>query len=254
MYSENCKNCNKPLNGKFCSDCGQKADTHRLSLKHIFHEFSHAITHADKGILFLIKELLYKPGIVAREYVAGKRKRYFNPFSFMIIVTAISSYFAYKTHYFAAVSQTQQMQNSGNTQGNYVLYMQEALKLIEKGGKITHLLMVPVLALLMWLFFRKSNYNYAENLTLTILLFTESMVIFSLIFIPHFYFFPAYAIINNNIFQVLFLIYLAIGAKQFYGQSWGKSILKIILIQVIFILVFWLILFSVVAAKFSITG
>lgn len=74
-----CKNCGTAFEGKFCPNCSQKAATHRLTLGHFIHETTHALTHTDKGILLLIKELFVRPGIVAREYVEGKRKKYFNP-------------------------------------------------------------------------------------------------------------------------------------------------------------------------------
>src|SRR5689334_17205611 len=99
-----CKNCEGSFEGKFCSNCGQKADIHRITLKHLFHELFHAITHADKGILLLAKDLLTRPGYVAREYLDGKRKKYFNPLSFMVITAAVSAFVIHETGYFEAMS------------------------------------------------------------------------------------------------------------------------------------------------------
>src|SRR5688572_10665036 len=95
-----CKNCDTPFEGKFCSACSQRADTHRFTLWHFAHAFFHALTHTDKGILFLIKELLYKPGIVAREYNEGKRKKYFSPITFLLIVMAIEIFASQKTKFY----------------------------------------------------------------------------------------------------------------------------------------------------------
>ena len=87
-----CKNCDASFDSKFCPNCGQKADIHAITVKHVLHDFLHAFTHADKGFLMLAKELLTKPGIIAREYVEGKRKKYFNPLSFLVITSAVSAY------------------------------------------------------------------------------------------------------------------------------------------------------------------
>jgi hypothetical protein len=91
-----CKNCDASLNGKFCSHCGQKGDIHQITMPHLGHEVFHALTHTDKGILLLIKDLLRRPGTVAKEYIEGKRKKYFSPFSFIVISTALSALLAYQ--------------------------------------------------------------------------------------------------------------------------------------------------------------
>ena len=75
----NCLNCNHPLTEgqHFCANCGQKAALKRLNLHDIWHDVVHYFTHADKGIFQLLKQLVTKTGIVAKEYVEGKRKKYF---------------------------------------------------------------------------------------------------------------------------------------------------------------------------------
>src|ERR1700730_19439583 len=80
MHPTNCLNCGTMLTAddNFCPVCGQKTDTHRISFSHIFHEFFHTLTHADKGVLALLRDLAVKPGMVAAEYIAGKRKKYFH--------------------------------------------------------------------------------------------------------------------------------------------------------------------------------
>src|SRR5688572_23676889 len=99
-----CQNCEVTFESKFCPDCGQKADIHRISIKHIIHDVVHAFTHADKGLLLLVKELLLRPGFVAREFVGGKRKKYFNPLSFLVIASALLAYFSYLTGYLDALT------------------------------------------------------------------------------------------------------------------------------------------------------
>jgi hypothetical protein len=66
MRPTNCLNCGSGLGAgyKFCATCGQKANTHRLSFHEIGHDALHYVTHADKGIFHLIKELARRPGKV----------------------------------------------------------------------------------------------------------------------------------------------------------------------------------------------
>src|SRR5687768_4468983 len=101
----NCKNCGSEVNGKFCSSCGQKKDIHPITIKNVMHDFLHALTHADKGFLLTLKSVFTRPGVVAREYIEGKRKKYFNPLSFLVIIMAISAIVSTQTGYFKAFSE-----------------------------------------------------------------------------------------------------------------------------------------------------
>ena len=53
------------------------------------HEVVHFFTHADKGIFYLVKMLATNPGKVAREYIRGKRKKYFSPLNFFLVVVGL---------------------------------------------------------------------------------------------------------------------------------------------------------------------
>jgi len=88
-----CANCNfQPLvqDFRFCPACGQSTPPHRITFHHVWHESIHAVTHADKGIFHLIKDLVLQPGKVLSAYILeGKRKKYFNPFTFILIMAGL---------------------------------------------------------------------------------------------------------------------------------------------------------------------
>src|SRR5688572_29377526 len=86
-----CKNCDTAYleTYHYCLNCSQKAKLHRLSLHELLHEAIHYFTHADKGIFQLIRDLFLKRGAVAREYAEGKRKKYFSPLNFFLLVCAL---------------------------------------------------------------------------------------------------------------------------------------------------------------------
>lgn len=86
MTTNNCLNCEKELTDEFCSGCGQKSDTHRISFGNfIFHDVLHGTFHIEKGMLFTAKQALLSPGKAALDYISGKRKRYYNVFYFILI-------------------------------------------------------------------------------------------------------------------------------------------------------------------------
>lgn len=71
---------------------GQRTDISRkLTLRDIGHDLPHAITHADHSIFALIRALATRPGVVARDFTEGKRKRHFGPFAFLLISVGLAS-------------------------------------------------------------------------------------------------------------------------------------------------------------------
>jgi uncharacterized protein DUF3667 len=242
-----CKNCSSAITGNFCSNCGQKGEIHRISLSYIAHEFSHALTHADKGFLLLVKVLVTKPGIVAKEYIEGKRKKYFNPLSFIVLTSAIDAYISFKTGYFAAMD----TQGGGGGGGRRMPPIwREVFQISLENGKILNLiLIVPLLAFLSWLFFRRPKYSIAEIFVLNSFIVGETHVIRTLIFIPLFLLFPQFVQLNLWVFEFLLLVYLVIAYKQFFGQHIIFTILKSVLIMVFFIVGYWLLILGYVFLK-----
>jgi Protein of unknown function (DUF3667) len=87
-----CKNCNHLFAGSYCNQCGQKASVQRISFQELFHPLSHALLHVDSGFFYTLKELAIRPGHTIREYVQGKRKNHFHPFTMMLILGGFCSF------------------------------------------------------------------------------------------------------------------------------------------------------------------
>lgn len=239
-----CKNCDHSFEGKFCPNCSQKADTHRFTVKHFAHEFFHAFTHTDKGILFLMKELFTRPGHAIREYNEGKRKKYFNPITFLLIVSALQIFAAKKIQIFehyttaigAVVSQVAPSEKDRDEIKQEIKQRTEKpLALVMENTKLITLLFIPMLALLTWLFFRKSGVNYAENLVLNVMISAQLSVLFFGIAIA-FLILPSFVIFWMLLYYLINWVYSFIVYKQFFGQGWGLTILKGIILQIIFMI------------------
>ena len=52
-----CLNCGNEFEGKFCPECGQKADTGRFTMRFIFENLAAAIISRDGSIWFSLKSL-----------------------------------------------------------------------------------------------------------------------------------------------------------------------------------------------------
>ncbi|MGF7080517.1 DUF3667 domain-containing protein [Mucilaginibacter sp. UYCu711] len=85
----NCANCGTDLQGKFCHACGQE----NLELKENFgHMMNHAISdyfHFDHQFFHTLKPLLFKPGKLTNEYMAGKRVQYLHPVKMYIFISLV---------------------------------------------------------------------------------------------------------------------------------------------------------------------
>ncbi|MDH7445090.1 DUF3667 domain-containing protein [Aquimarina sp. 2201CG14-23] len=86
-----CLNCEVPLDiiDRYCHNCGQINTTKKLSFKDFFNEFFASIFSYDSRLRHTIVGLLFKPGIVSKDYVEGKRIKYANPFRFYLSVSIL---------------------------------------------------------------------------------------------------------------------------------------------------------------------
>jgi hypothetical protein len=163
MTAPNCLNCGKKLTDKFCSGCGQKADTHHITFRHfIAHDVLHGTFHLEKGILFTAKQALIRPGQAALDYISGKRKRYYNVFYLILISIGVMLFTRNIGDYFYEPSEEIVSEK---------VYLNEASKkmdqLFSQKSKIILFLFVPLAALNSFLLFRRKKLNLSEHFILS---------------------------------------------------------------------------------------
>ncbi len=85
----NCLNCGTILDGHYCHNCGQE----NLEIKENFsHLMNHAVSdyfHFDHQFFHTLKPLLFQPGKLTNEYMAGKRVQYLHPIKMYIFISLI---------------------------------------------------------------------------------------------------------------------------------------------------------------------
>lgn len=224
-----CLNCSQPLlkADRYCRTCGQKTDTQRFTVKKIFQEFVHSLTHADRNVFGLIKNLLFNPGITAREYVQGKRKAHFNPFIFLLLCMAV---FVFLNSYLKALGPLPEIdQNylerlgSEAARNEYLRKVNKqagALAFIQKHSNILGILAVPFFSLFTWFLIRKGNWNYVEHIVGNIMFIAFANLAFTLTITPLMAAFSGSAVYFIFLVLGLFLqsIYLGWAQFQFNGS------------------------------------
>jgi hypothetical protein len=86
---ELCLNCGTVLAGKYCHNCGQKRIQHHdFALKHFWGHVVHEFTHLDSNkVIKTLLSLLFKPGLLTDEYLAGRKGHYINPIRIYLTIS-----------------------------------------------------------------------------------------------------------------------------------------------------------------------
>ena len=90
MEKIKCKNCESILNGKFCSNCGQKIYSERdKSLSNISEEVLHFMTHFEGKLFNTLKVIYLYPGKLSLDYSSGIRQKYYKPISLYLLIVIL---------------------------------------------------------------------------------------------------------------------------------------------------------------------
>lgn len=166
-----CLNCAHTYTGRYCSHCGQRADTHPVNWHYLWHEIPHSIWHLDRGMLFTVKELLTRPGHTIREFLEGKRVNHYRPLALLLFLGTIYI-FTYKglgvnlTKMGVEAGQNlygkPKVNASAHVQAEVTQFQDNVMHFIEDKQTYMMILMIPFLAFGYWLLFRRRGYNYPE--------------------------------------------------------------------------------------------
>lgn len=164
QHTITCKNCENQFTGHFCNNCGQRANLHRINFKYLLHEFFHALTHLDKGILYTGKKMLSEPGRTLRDYLYGKRIRHSNPFLMLIIIGGLCSL----TYYHFELKLVSSFKISELDGGVHAID--------SKFFAILYVIYSFILSVFDYLLFRYKGYNFTEFFTVNVIIATQILL------------------------------------------------------------------------------
>ncbi len=84
-----CLNCNTPLRGPYCYECGQPERHFIRFFPRVLWDMINEAFDLDSKIFNTILPLMFKPGRLTLEYIAGRRARYINPLRMYIVISLI---------------------------------------------------------------------------------------------------------------------------------------------------------------------
>lgn len=211
-----CLNCKAPFvtDSNFCSRCGQKREPLERPFSHVVKGMFHESLDIDGRLIHTIKTLLFSPGKMTLEYNQGKRLTYTPPLR-MYLVTSIL--------FFLFIAQFElSAEQSSERLARFYDYFPKLM-----------ILLVPLFALIMQILFRKTY--YISNLVFSV--HTHCFIyVFMAILIPieTFESLSFWVLVIQLPFIAYLLYYLARSIKLNYRQSWLKTIVKTILILIVY--------------------
>lgn len=168
--SSHCLNCDSIVSQKFCPNCGQKTDTHRITFKHfILHDILHGVWHFEKGILFTLKEAITKPGKAALNYIGGKRIRYYNVFYLILLIIGLNlfmnSCYDKMAHTYLNTNENA-VTGVGKSVGDFLTHY----------SKLLIFSFVPLFAINGFLIFKRKKLNLSEHFIIAGMIYLGVMV------------------------------------------------------------------------------
>ncbi len=85
-----CSSCKTEFTGNFCPRCGQSAKVGRFSFKAAFMLFLDVWGMGNRSMFRSLRDLMFRPGYMIRDYLRGMQSAYFPPFKMFFVLTAIS--------------------------------------------------------------------------------------------------------------------------------------------------------------------
>jgi len=213
MADRQCLNCEFTIPGaaRFCPHCSQRTDTARLSFADMTRDLLHAFVNVERGPLVFAWALLTRPGAIAREYVEGRRRRYYGPFATLAVLVGLAAL-------------------TVNLSGFHILSQEVSAgpaALLARHFNLLLLVQLPLLGGVCALLFRDAHLTLPEHMVLVAYTLGVRAAALSVI-IP-------FAVLNstsspslwqNSGFWVAWYIYFGWGASQFYAGARWRSWLR----------------------------
>lgn len=233
-----CPNCGAEVDGKYCAACGQKRiDRHEFAVRHFFGHLVHEITHLDSNkILRTASALIAKPGLLTKEYLAGRKGQYINPIRIYLTVSALYFLFAWGALASAGGGGAEENQSRP-----FIVKLAQrkglepsvfAVKVQEKTAKYSAILrFASVLAsgLFLMLLFRRTGKFYVEHLIFSLHFYAFDFLVKCVVAV--FYLTSSmtghatYLAVRGGYYLAAF-VYLLFALRRVYARSWTGTILR----------------------------
>ncbi len=252
-----CVNCGSPVQGRFCSQCGEKRlQAHDFAFSHLLEETFEGLAHADTRFLRSFKYLMTRPGFLSAEYLRGRRVPYMKPLGFFLIINLF--YFLTLGFNSARTFETPLRLQYQNPYGELAVQLVDAhlgtASPEERTAFESHfdhqnhnlsksllLLLAPLLALTLWLLYGRRRPYFAQHFV-TALHFLSGLLVINMVvgivlrggLVPLLFgYTPITHLFSELIEPLLWVgIFVYFTLKNVYEESVGRTLLKAVVYTV----------------------
>lgn len=234
----NCKSCGTILRStdKFCPSCGAKIVDDRLSMKGTWEEFVGPFFSWDNNYWRTFFGLFKNPKDVLEAYISGARKKYFQPFSYLILYATIAvlffKVFPYDiTEISKSFNEGYQSVSNNTTPEKMPFDLKAFYDNMFNYYNFYIILTIPFYSLLTYITFIKKGNNFAEHLVFNSYL-QANIGYFSMflqLLLLNIFHFPTVMTYIQLIFSIVYSIYVY---KKLYSLNFKQTAVAT--------LVFWL--------------
>jgi hypothetical protein len=185
-----CHNCDTALlavQGKFCHECGQNTKLHVPTVAEFFHEFVNHYVAAEGKLWRTLATLFFRPGVLTRDYLVGRRERYVLPLK-LFLTFSIVFFIALKmiqppVKFMPTPAQNQAaMKTAGKPMAQLTQSERQtlALRSLTQNGPFAAFFLLPIFAVLLRVLYSSRKLNFGSHLVFA---FHFHTVVFALLLI-----------------------------------------------------------------------
>lgn len=245
-----CSHCGYSFDGRCCPQCGLQAGHERFTFKRLTSNFLDIWGFGSRSMFRSIRDLLWRPGYLIRDYLSGHHLSYFPPFKMLAVLTILIAFLAWifnlqdplvgkniaeLLHKIPAKSRFSAF--ALDYIGNVIVYL-------DKYDLYRILLQNVLVVFAAWIVFHNKGFNLVETFFSQIYINCQFHLI-ALLWMLIFRELPPTASLPYYVPVTIAFLVLIFDYKQLYGLTFKQSIWRTILFHLL-VLVFYFILFLVV--------
>ncbi len=220
-----CLNCGLKSNINYCPSCGQSMTVHIINFKETITDFLSSSFSLQGPFFYTLNMLIFHPGKMLVEFLAGKRIVYYKPVSFFVLTTVVYLLLRSLIDYDPLAGESFEQSSTHPVE---LQRMMEASRFMVTNINNVMLFLVLAMALCQKLFFY-TKYNLAEYTSIAFYVAGVYTFIgtFMMLIIQFIYPIPKQA---QLLFLVLYIIYVM---RSLFGSNRFLAITKYGLVAVL---------------------
>ena len=247
----NCKTCDYSIDAvaKYCPNCGAKIVDERLSLKGTWEEFIGPFFSWDNNFWRTFFGMFKNPKDVLEAYISGARKKYFHPFSYIVLYATIAVFF-YKFFPMESIMEfsdgfSKGLNTTKSPKDDLKIDMKSLMESLIGYYNFLVLSLIPIYSLTSYLVYYKKGHNFFEHLVFNSYLQTNlgfTSLLLQVILVNYFgVAFQTYSLL----FLVIFIVFTLYALKKLYNQNLKQTVISGILYIPLFFGLYMAVLFII---------